>query len=293
MLSGLEEYMNQNIQEPQWTKIILPHNGWFDIRLGEIWRYRDLIMLFVRRDFVAIYKQTILGPFWFLLQPIVSTLVFTIIFGQIAKIPTDGIPNVLFYMSGIVAWNYFSACLNSTSNTFIANAGIFGKVYFPRLAVPVSVVIINLLTFAIQFSLLISCVFYFSLKGAPIKFTNLIFLIPLLIIQMAALGLGLGILVSALTTRYRDLAFVMGFAVQLWMYASPIVYPLSQVPEHLYPIVAANPMTATIETFRFALLGAGTFNAASLAISMAETVVILVLGIIVFSRVEKSFMDTV
>lgn len=277
----------------QWTKIIRNKNGWFDLQLGELWRYRDLIMLFVRRDFVAIYKQTILGPFWFLLQPLISTLVFTVIFGQIAKIPTDGIPQPLFYMSGLVAWNYFSACLSNTSNTFIANAGIFGKVYFPRLAVPVSVVIINLLTFAIQFTLLLMLIFYFSLRGAPIHFTNLMFLIPLLIIQMAALGLGLGILVSALTTRYRDLAFVMTFGVQLWMYATPIVYPLSQVPSHLYPLVMANPMTAIIEAFRSAMLGNGSFSGTSLAISVAETAVILFLGIIVFSRVEKSFMDTV
>lgn len=285
--------MNQSVNEQQWSKVIAADKGWFDIRLGELWRYRDLIMLFVRRDFVAIYKQTILGPFWFLLQPIVSTIVFTIIFGQIAKIPTDGIPNVLFYMSGIVAWNYFSSCLNGTSNTFIANAGIFGKVYFPRLAVPVSVVLINLLTFAIQFSLLLACVLYFSSKGAPIKLTTYTFLIPLLVVQMAALGLGLGILVSALTTRYRDLAFALGFGMQLWMYATPIVYPLSQVPAHLYPIVAANPMSAIIEAFRFALVGAGSFSGLSLLISMLETIVILFLGIIVFTRVEKNFMDTV
>lgn len=277
----------------EWTKILTPRSGWFDLHLAELWRYRDLIMLFVRRDFVAIYKQTILGPFWFLLQPLISTLVFTVIFGQIAKIPTDGIPQMLFYMSGLVAWNYFSGCLNSTSTTFTANAAIFGKVYFPRLAVPVSVVIINLLTFAIQFALLLVFIAYFKMKGAPIHMTWHLVLVPFLILQMAALGLGLGILVSALTTRYRDLAFVMSFGVQLWMYATPVVYPLSQVPPHLYPIVAANPMTAIIETFRFAFLGAGTVDAQALLISMAVTVAILALGIIVFSRVEKSFMDTV
>lgn len=285
--------MNQSVNDQQWSKVIAADKGWFDIRLSELWRYRDLIMLFVRRDFVAIYKQTILGPFWFLLQPIISTIVFTIIFGQIAKIPTDGIPSVLFYMSGIVAWNYFSSCLNGTSNTFIANAGIFGKVYFPRLAVPVSVVLINLLTFAIQFLLLLACVLYFSSKGASIKLTPYAFLIPFLVIQMAALGLGLGILVSALTTRYRDLAFALGFGMQLWMYATPIVYPLSQVPAHLYPIVAANPMSAIIEAFRFALVGAGSFSGLSLLISLLETMVILFLGILVFTRVEKNFMDTV
>lgn len=285
--------MYYNNQKLQWTKIILPANGWFNLQLGEVWRYRYLIMLFVRRDFVAIYKQTVLGPVWFLLQPLVSTLVFTVIFGQIAKIPTDGIPNILFYMSGIVIWNYFSTCLNSTSNTFVANAGVFGKVYFPRLAVPVSVVIINMLTFAIQFSLLLLFIFYFSQSGASIKITYLVFLIPLLLIQMAALGLGLGILVSSLTTRYRDLSFVIGFGVQLWMYITPVVYPLSQVPRHLYPLVAANPMTPITETFRCALLGAGSFSAMSLVISISETVIILILGLIVFSRVEKSFMDTV
>ena len=279
--------------EANWTKVIRSRSGWFDVNLGEIWRYRDLIALFVRRDFVAIYKQTILGPLWFLLQPLFSTLVFTVIFGQIAHIPTDGLPQILFYMSGLVAWNYFSGCLNSTSTTFTANASIFGKVYFPRLAVPVSIVIINLLTMAIQSVLLLSIIAYFYLKGAPIHMTWQVVLIPVLILQMAALGLGLGILVSALTTRYRDLAFVMTFGVQLWMYATPIVYPLSQVPAHLYPFVAANPMTAIIETFRVALLGAGTFSSQALLLSMAETLVILVAGIIVFSRVEKSFMDTV
>lgn len=276
-----------------WTKEIRSRSGWFDLNLSEIWQYRDLIALFVRRDFVAIYKQTILGPIWFLLQPLISTLVFTVIFGQIAHIPTDGLPQILFYMSGLVVWNYFSGCLNSTSTTFTANAAIFGKVYFPRLAVPVSIVIINLLTLAIQSALLLSIITYFILKGAPIHFAWQVVLIPALILQVAALGLGLGILVSALTTRYRDLAFVMTFGVQLWMYATPIVYPLSQVPAHLYPVVAANPMTAIVETFRFALLGAGTFSPQALIISMAETLVILLVGVIVFSKVEKSFMDTV
>lgn len=282
----------KNVGE-NWTKEIRARSGWFDLNLVEIWRYRDLIMLFVRRDFVAIYKQTILGPIWFLLQPLISTLVFTVIFGQIAQIPTDGLPRILFYMSGLVVWNYFSGCLNSTSTTFTVNAAIFGKVYFPRLAVPVSIVITNLLTLAIQSALLLSIITYFVLVGSPIHFSWQVVLIPALILQIAALGLGLGILVSALTTRYRDLAFVMTFGVQLWMYVTPIVYPLSQVPAHLYHIVAANPMTAIVETFRFALLGAGTFSPQALIISMAETLVILLVGVIVFSKVEKSFMDTV
>jgi len=276
-----------------WTTVIQPRTGWFDIQLQELWAYRDLILLFVRRDFVAYYKQTVLGPLWFVLQPLFSTLVFTVVFGNIAKIPTDGIPHVLFYMSGIVMWNYFADCLNKTSNTFVNNAAIFGKVYFPRLAVPVSIVITNLLTFAIQFCLLMGFVAYFSMRGAPIHVGTLVLIIPALLVQMAALGLGVGILVSSLTTRYRDLHFVMGFGVQLWMYATPIVYPLSQVPARWQWISVLNPMTAVVETFRCALLGSGTFSFPQYALSAAMTGVILVAGIFLFGRVEKTFMDTV
>lgn len=276
----------------KWTKTINARSGWFDLHLGDLWRYRDLIMLFVRRDFLALYKQTVLGPMWFLIQPLVSSLIFSIIFGQIAKIPTDGVPPILFYMSGLVGWNYFVACLTRTSDTFTANAAIFGKVYFPRLAVPVSVILINLLTFAIQATMLLGFIGYYSLKGASIQPAAL-FLVPLLVVQMAALGLGVGILVSALTTRYRDLAVALSFGIQLWMYATPIVYPLSQVPPFLYPFVIANPMTSVIEAFRYALLGSGALNLVALSISMAVSAVVLLMGLFVFTRVERNVMDTV
>ncbi len=283
----------ETLQETQWTKVISPRKGWFDLNLLNLWNYRDLIVLFVKRDFVTFYKQTILGPLWFLLQPLVTTVVFTIIFGKIAKIPTDGLPQILFYMSGIVIWNYFSDCLNKTSDTFVANAGIFGKVYFPRLTVPVSIVITNLMTFAIQFALFLAFWLYFYMGGAAIKPTLWSLLIPLLLLQMAALGLGLGILVSSLTTKYRDLKFVVGFGVQLWMYATPIVYPMSQIPERWQGLYALNPMAAIVETARFAFLGAGSVRPWNLCISFAVTVIILLTGIVLFSRIEKTFLDTV
>jgi len=283
----------ETAQEEQWTKVIGPKSGWFDLNLAALWNYMDLIMLFVKRDFTAFYKQTILGPLWFLLQPLFTAVVFTIIFGKIAKIPTDGLPQVLFYMCGIVIWNYFADCLNKTSDTFVSNAGIFGKVYFPRLTVPVSIVITNLITFAIQFFLFLVFWVYFYVGGAAIKPTLWSLLIPLLLLQMAALGLGLGILVSSLTTKYRDLKFVVGFGVQLWMYATPIVYPMSQIPERWQWLYALNPMAAIVETARFAFLGAGSIQPWNLGISFAMTVLILLAGVVLFSRIEKNFMDTV
>lgn len=273
--------------------VISSRSGWLDINFKELWNYRDLILLFIRRDFVAIYKQTILGPLWFLLQPLFSTIVFTIVFGKIANIPTDGLPQPLFYMSGIVVWNYFASCLSKTSDTFVANAGIFGKVYFPRLTVPVSIVISNLMTFVIQFSLFLSVLFFFYIKGAVIKPSMLIFLAPFLILQMGILGLGFGILVSSLTTKYRDLTFVVGFGIQLWMYATPIVYPMSQIPERWQWLFAFNPMAAIIETFRYAFLGAGSVKPLHMAISLGVTLTILCIGIVLFSRIEKTFMDIV
>lgn len=282
-----------NNETQNWTSVIKPVSGWFDIHLTELWRYRDLIMLFVRRDFVAVYKQTILGPIWFLIQPLFTTLIFTVIFGKVAKIPTDGLPQVLFYMSGIVAWRYFADCLNKTSDTFVANAGIFGKVWFPRLAVPISVVISNLITFGIQFLLFMGFWIYFLINGSTINPQPLILLLPLLIVQMAALGLGFGIIVSSLTTKYRDLTHLVTFGVQLWMYATPIVYPTSQIPEKWQWLIALNPMAPIIESFRYAFLGAGTVHPWQIGLSIGTTLLILTIGIILFSRIEKSFMDTV
>lgn len=280
-------------KDEYWTSIIQPRSGWFDISFKDIWKYRDLIFLFVRRDFVSIYKQTVLGPIWFLLQPLSSTIVFTIVFGKIANIPTDGLPQVLFYMSGIVAWNYFSGCLVKNSDTFVSNKGLFGKVYFPRLVVPISVVITNLLTFVIQFLLFLVIILFFYLNGSAINPNKWIMLTPFLIIEMAALGLGFGILASSLTTKYRDFTFIVGFGMQLWMYASPIVYPMSQVPEKWRWIYSLNPMAAIVETFRYAFLGAGTIPIWQLGLSVCITTITLLAGIILFSRIEKTFMDTV
>jgi len=280
-------------KDEYWTSIIQPRSGWFDISLRDLWKYRDLIFLFVRRDFVAVYKQTILGPLWFLLQPLFSTIVFTIVFGKIANIPTDGLPQILFYMSGIVTWNYFSGCLTKTSDTFVSNKATFGKVYFPRLVVPISAVITNLLTFAIQLLLFLVFMLFFYFKGSDIHPNKWLLLAPFLLIDMAALGLGFGILVSSLTTKYRDFAFIVGFGMQLWMYATPIVYPISQVPVRWHWIYAINPMSAIVETFRYAFLGTGTIQIWQLGSSLGITFIVLSAGIILFSRIEKTFMDTV
>jgi len=279
--------------DPNWTMEIHSHSGWFDTDLSELWRYRDLILLFVRRDFVAYYKQTVLGPLWFLLQPLFTTIVFTIIFSNIAHISTDGVPPFLFYLAGTVGWSYFANCMTQTSNTFIVNAGIFGKVYFPRLVVPISVVISNLFTFAIQFGLFLIFLVFFNLTGSSLEPNVWILIIPLLIVQMAALGLGMGILISSMTTKYRDLALALTFGVQLWMYATPVVYPLSQIPAQWQWLFALNPMTAVIETFRYAFLGSGAIQPWMLGMSLGMTILILAVGIVLFSRMEKTFMDTI
>ena len=276
------------------TYVIRPVSGWFDLHLGDLWRYRDLIMLFVRRDFVAVYKQTILGPLWYVIQPLLTTIVFTIIFGRVARIPTDGLPPTLFYLAGLTTWNYFAGCLTKTSNTFIGNAAIFGKVYFPRLAVPLSVVISGLIGFAIQLALFLCFMAFYALKGMTFAVSPLLLLfLPLLVVQVAALGLGFGIIVSSLTTRYRDLSFLITFGVQLWMYATPIVYPASRIPESWLWLISLNPMTPVVELFRYAFLGTGTVHPWQVAMSLVMTVLILFCGIVLFSRVEKSFMDTV
>lgn len=281
------------MSEQQWTTEISRQRTWFALDLRELWRYRDLIMLFVRRDFVAVYKQTILGPFWCLLQPIFSTLVFTIVFGIILGVSTEDVPQSLFFFSGIVVWNYFASCLNRTSDVLVGNKGIFGKVYFPRLAVPISTVIVNLITFFIQFLLFLVVLWFFSARGAAIQITPLVTMLPLLILQMSALGLGIGIFISSLTTKYRDLSFLIGFAVQLWMYATPIVYPLSQVPQNWRWIFDLNPMTFVVETFRQSFWGGGVIDLSAMAISLGETGLLLFAAICVYSRVEKTFMDTV
>jgi lipopolysaccharide transport system permease protein len=277
----------------KWDLILQPGTRWFDLHLCDLWRYRDLVILFVKRDFVTFYKQTVLGPLWYIIQPVLTTVVFTLIFKKIAGISTDRVPGYLFYLSGIVPWNYFAGCLNETSNTFVKNAGIFGKVYFPRLTAPVSVVIINLVKFGIQFVLFLGFYVYFIWRGVPVRPTFFVLLLPVLILQMAVLSLGSGIMVSALTTKYRDLAFVMTFAVQLWMYASSVIIPASSIPERYQPFYMLNPMASVIELFRYAFFGRGVVDVVYMGISWAVTLTILFGGIALFSRVEKSFMDTV
>ena len=274
--------------------VIEPKRTLLDLRLGELWRARDLVMLFVWRDFVSVYKQTILGPLWYIIQPLLTTVVFTFIFGSIASLPTNGSPKFLFYMSGTVVWSYFADCLNNTSNTFLSNTGLFGKVYFPRLAVPVSILISSLIRFLIQFILFLAIILFFVLRGTVIQINWLwISLFPLLILMMAGLGLGLGIIVSSLTTKYRDMRFLVGFGVTLLMYASPVILPISSIPVRFRWVILANPMTSIVEAFRYAFLDAGTANLNHLLYSFGFMVVVVLIGAVVFNRVEATFMDTV
>ena len=279
-----------------WDMVLSPKTGLFDINLKEIWHYRDLLFLFVKRDFVAQYKQTILGPVWHFIQPIFTTLIFLLIFGKIANIPTDGIePKFLFYMSGITIWNYFSSCLNATSNTFVSNANIFGKVYFPRLILPFSIVLSNIVKFGIQFLLLLVMIAYcFFAKGVPIHLSWSWLLIPVLVIMMAAFGLGLGIIISSMTTKYRDFTVLIGFAVQLLMYATPVAYPISFLKGKSYATwVQWNPLSPIVEAFRYSIFGHGSFSVASLGYSATVIIFALGIGLLLFNKVEKSFMDTV
>jgi lipopolysaccharide transport system permease protein len=272
---------------------IEPKKSLFDINLKELWAYRDLIALFVRRDFVALYKQTILGPLWFIIQPLLSTAMFTIVFAKIAQFSTANLPPIVFYLSGTVAWNYFSTTLLKTSDTFTQNASIFGKVYFPRLTVPVSIVISNLIQFAIQFTLLALIIIYYSFNGYDFHFDLTLLLIPVMLLILAGLGLGFGILISSLTTKYRDLKQLISFGVQLWMYITPIIFPLSSVSGKYRIFFVMNPLTGIVETFRTILLGVGQMNFFYLGYSAAFMLVLLVIGVIMFNRIERNFMDYV
>lgn len=283
----------ESSNQENWSLVIRPQRAWWDLRLGELWRYRDLIQLLVWRDFVAYYKQTILGPLWYIIQPVITTVVFTIIFGNIAKLSTDGLPPFLFYMAGSIVWGYFSTCLVSTSNTFAANAGIFGKVYFPRLSMPISVVISNMITFSIRFVIFLLFVAYFKLAGADVHPSLWILTLPLLAFIMAFMGLGLGIIVSSLTTKYRDLQQLVGFGVQLLMYATPVIYPLSSIEGGWRWLILANPMTPIVEVFRLAFLGVSDIDPVWLLYSTAFTIIIFLAGVLIFNHVETTFMDTV
>ncbi len=277
----------------KWDKEITPKKSLFDLNINQIWKFRDLLFLFVWRDFVSVYKQTILGPLWFFIQPILTSITFTIIFGNFAQISTDGMPKIIFYMAGITMWNYFADCLNKTSNTFVVNQGLFGKVYFPRLIVPLSIIVTNLLKFGIQIILFIVFWTYFYVTTDTMQPNWYILIFPLLIIIMAALGLGFGMVISALTTKYRDLTFLIGFGVQLLMYGSPVIYPISTVPEKYQWIIKLNPMTSIIDTFKHAFMGTGSFDGYNLLYSGVFAICILMLGLVVFNKVEKSFIDTV
>ena len=278
----------------QWDLIIRPKTSWFDLHLGDLWRYRDLTAMFVWRDFVAQYKQTILGPLWHIIQPLFTTLIFTVVFGKMAKLSTDNLPPLLFYLGGVTCWSYFADCVNRTSLTFINNAGIFGKVYFPRLSVPVSLVISGMIKFGIQFALFLAFAVFYWAQSARVHPNAAIALTPLLLLLMAGLSLGAGIVVSALSTRYRDLQQLVKFGVQLMMFATPVVYPLSMIGGGSFRwLILANPMTPIVETFRYAYLGSGTFDAAYLCYSAGFTAAVLLLGIVLFNHVERTFIDTV
>lgn len=281
-------------EKNRYSLIIEPKTKLLDLDLREVWRYRDLLRLFVRRDFVAIYKQTIFGPLWFFIQPILTTIIFMVVFGGIAKIGTGGMPQPIFYLAGIVSWNYFAEALKTTSETFVQNASIFGKVYFPRVITPLSIVTSKLFTFGVQFLLFLVVYFYFMFfTEANLRPNSKLLLLPLLILMTSLLSLGLGLLVTALTTKYRDFRFLIGFAIQLGMYTTPIIYPSSILEGKMKYAIMANPMSSIIETFRYAFTGVGEFSWGALGYSFGFMLVVLIIGTLIFNKVEKTFMDTV
>lgn len=287
---GSFQLLNQTME---YTTIIKPKNKLFEIDFKEIWQYRDLLSLFVKRDIITQYKQTILGPAWFFIQPAITTIMYMVVFGGIARIPTDGLPQPMFYLAGIVCWQYFADSLNKTATTFTANQGIFGKVYFPRLIVPLSIVSSGLLRMGIQFILFVLVYLYFLYTGVEVAPNIYALLIPLLIIMLAGLALGFGIIISSMTTKYRDLSILFTFIVQLWMYATPIIYPLSTMSPNKQWIMALNPVTSIVETFKYGTMSVGTFSWTYLGYSFGFMIVFLAIGIVVFNKVQRSFMDTV
>ena len=290
--------MDPTNRQSGWDTVIRPQSGWFDIDFKGLVRYRDLILLMVKRNFTVLYKQTILGPAWVVIQPLMTTLVFTVVFGNIAGLPTDGVPKFLFYMGGNIVWTYFSSCLTTTSSTFITNRNLFSKVYFPRLCIPISTVLTQLINFFVQFVLFIGFVIYYACQPGSAVRPNLqlILLTPLLLIQLGLLGLGFGIVISALTTKYRDLQMLVNFGVHLWMYATPVTYSTSLIVEK-YPkllgLYMLNPVTPVIEQFRAAYLGVPGYSGGYMLLSVGVTLAVLALGVLLFSRTEKTFMDTV
>ncbi|MFN7674453.1 ABC transporter permease [Flavobacterium sp.] len=284
--------MKNNSITEDWDLVIKGHTSLFDVRLNEIWHYRDLLFLFVKRDFVTVYKQTILGPLWFFIQPLLTTITFTIIFGNIAQLSTDGAPKIIFYMAGITLWSYFSNCLTSVAGVFTANASIFGKVYFPRLIMPLTVVISNLMKFGVQFLMFLCFVFYFVAKG-QIQPSLYILLLPFIILLMALIALGLGLVLTAMTAKYKDLSQLITFGIQLFMYITPVIYPSSSIPSDYKWLVTLNPLVALFDFMRFAFIGIGHFSVWSLVYPSLFAVVILTIGIVVFNKSQKTFIDTV
>ena len=280
-------------EDKTWDLIIEPNSGLLKLNLKEVWRYRDLLGMFVKRDFVSFYKQTVLGPLWFFIQPIFTTMVFAFVFGNLAGLSTDGLPPYLFYLSGITAWNYFSDCLTKTSTVFKDNANLFGKVYFPRLIMPLSIVVSNLVRFGVQLVLFLVFMLYFGFQGNDFSVTYALLLFPVLVLLMALLGLGLGLIITAMTTKYRDLSFLITFGVQLLMYGTTVIYPLSAAPEKYRYLIELNPMTGIIEAFRFAFLGQGNLTIASLTYSGLFAIAAALIGIIIFNKTERSFIDTI
>lgn len=288
--------MTTRKEKEHWDIVIQPDKKLFSLDLQEVWRYRDLLVMYVKRDIITMYKQTILGPLWYIIQPLFTTIMFMFVFGGIAGIPTDGLPQPLFYMAGILCWNYFSECLTKCSETFNANQHIFGKVYFPRLVVPFSITLSSLLKMIIQFVLFIAIYIFYICSGYTPNITWYILLVPILVIMLAGLGLGFGLIISSMTTKYRDLRFMISFGVQLWMYITPVIYPLSILketyPSYVWAIVA-NPLTSIIETFKIAFLGQGTFEWSYLLYSILFTIMVMFFGMLTFNKVQRSFMDVI
>lgn len=278
--------------QQQWTETIESKHSLFDLKLGEVWRYKDLVYMFVKRDFISGFKQTVLGPIWFFINPIFTTIVYLIVFGNIANLSTDGAPKILFYLAGVTLWNYFSSCLTGTSNVFVSNAGIFGKVYFPRLVMPLTIVISNLMRFGVQMGLFIAVFLYYYFNG-QVQPNIWILATPFLIILMAAFALGTGMIFSSLTTKYRDVQMLLGFGISLFMYVTPVIYPLSALPPKLKTIASYNPLSGIFECFKYGWLGVGDFSAPLLLISSVIIFALLAIGTVVFNKVEKGFMDTV
>lgn len=277
----------------EYANEIRPKGKVFDLRLSELWSYRDLLVLFVRRDFVSVYKQTVLGPIWFFIQPLFTTIIYTFIFGSIADLPADGIPHSLFYLAGITAWNYFANSLTTVSDTFISNSSLFGKVYFPRAVTPLSIVISNLIQFGLQLVLFVLVYAYYLFAGYSFAPSATIVLLPFLVLSMALMSLGFGMTISSMTTKYRDLKFLIKFGIQLAMYGSSVIYPLSEIPEEYQMYVLVNPMVGIIETFKFMFFNQGTFSWGMLMYSFAFSIVIFIAGLAIFNKTEKNFMDTV